>query len=193
MQQDSNELINDLLILTENSTTLVRTFKDLTLEQLNFRKNIDQWSILQCLEHLNLYGDFYLPEIEKQILANTNTPHRAMFKSGLIGNYFANLMKVQNGKIKKMKSPKDKAPSPSALTVTTVDRFLKQQERLKVLLNQARTIDLVRTKVPISLTTYIRLRLGDTFRFFIYHIERHVLQAERMKLSVVSKQQTAYA
>lgn len=193
MQQDSNELINDLLVLTENSTALARTFKNLTLEQLNFQKTIDQWSILQCLEHLNLYGDFYLPEIEKQILANTNTPHRAMFKSGLIGNYFANLMKVQNGKIKKMKSPKDKAPNPSGLTITTVDRFLKQQERLTVLLNQARTIDLVRTKVPISLTTYIRLRLGDTFRFFIYHIERHVLQAERMKLSAVSGQQKVYA
>lgn len=193
MRQDSNELINDLLALTEKSTDIARTFKDLTSEQLNFRKSAEQWSILQCLEHLNLYGDFYLPEIEKQILAQPQTTVQTIFKSGLIGNYFANLMKAQDGKLRKMKSPKDKVPSQSGLTVTTIDRFLKQQERLKALLHQARKTDLARTKVPISLTRFIRLRLGDTFRFFVYHIERHVLQAERVKQSAVSGQRTAWA
>jgi hypothetical protein len=188
MQQDSNLLIDDLLALTEISTQRVKQFKSLSPEQLNFRTNHDQWSILQCLEHLNLYGDFYLPEIEKQILKHKHNGAGIIFKSGMIGNYFANLMKATNGRIKKMKSPKDKVPSHSDLTVTTIDRFLKQQELLKTLLNQARSVNLTRTKVPISLTRFIRLRLGDTFRFYIYHIERHVAQAERAELSAISVQ-----
>ena len=98
----------------------------------------------------------------------------------VIGNYFANLMKVNNGKMTKMKSPKDKNPAGSSLTVTTIDRFLKQQDRLKTLLHQAKQIDLSKTKASISLTPFIKLRLGDTFRFFIYHIERHILQAENV-------------
>ena len=80
-----------------------------------------------------------------------------------------------------MKTPGDKNPIGSKLTTLTLDRFLKQQEMLKSLLHQARNVDLTKTKVPISLTRLIKLRLGDTFKFFIYHIERHVIQAERVR------------
>ena len=89
-------------------------------------------------------------------------------------------MKVKDGKISKIKTPADKNPLGSQLSITTIDRFLKQQEMLKSLLNQARTSDLTGTRVPISLTKLVRLRLGDTFRFFVYHIERHILQAEKV-------------
>lgn len=95
-------------------------------------------------------------------------------------------MKVKNGKIFKMKTLSDKNPLGSELTITTIDRFLKQQEMLKSLLEQARNADLTRTKVPISLTRFMKLRLGDTFRFFVNHIERHVLQAQQV-LEAASK------
>ena len=178
MQTDNNTLINELLGLTEHSTNAVQKFKALTPVQLNFKTDPQSWSILECLEHLNLYGDFYLKELEKSLLNQKPVFPPPLYKSGIIGNYFANLMKVKNGRIVKMKTPADKNPAGSQLSGTTIDRFLKQQEMLKSLLNQARNIDLVKTKVPISLTKYIKLSLGDTFRFFVYHIERHVLQAE---------------
>jgi hypothetical protein len=181
METDSNALIEELLVITERASDITKKFKALTTDQLNFRTSPNKWSILQCIEHLNLYGDFYLPEIEKQILANKGLSKSSQFKSGMIGNYFANLMKVRNGKIKKMKAPKDKTPSNSELTITTIERFLKQQELLKSLLVQSRSVDLTKTKVPISLAKFIRLRLGDTFRFFIYHIERHISQAESIR------------
>ncbi len=180
MQIESNVLIDDLLNRTENATIAVQKLKELSIDQLQFKHNAETWSILECVDHLNLYGDYYLVEIEKQILAQNAKAKSTVFKSGLIGNYFANLMQVKNGKMTKMKSPKDKNPIHSKLTITTIDRFLKQQERLKSLLIQAKNVDLTKTKTAISLTKYIRLRLGDTFRFFIYHIERHILQAERI-------------
>lgn len=178
MQTDNNTLIDELLGLTEESTRAVQKFKALTPARLNFKTDPKKWSILECLEHLNLYGDFYLKELERCLQQQTPLYPPPLYKSGIIGNYFANLMKVRNGRIVKMKTPADKNPAGSQLSVTTVDRFLKQQEMLKALLNCARNVDLVRAKVPISLTKYIRLRLGDTFRFLVYHIERHVLQAE---------------
>jgi len=178
MKTESIKLIEELLHMTENSSNAVRKFKQLGIDQLNFKKSDAEWSILECIEHLNLYGDFYLPEIEKQILENNNKGATVFFSSGLLGNYFANLMKVENGRIKKMKSPKDKNPSNSKLTITTIDRFLKQQEMLRSLLLQAKNTDLIKTKTAISLSKLIRIRLGDTFRFLIYHIERHIFQAQ---------------
>jgi len=179
MQIKNNILIDDLLRRTESSTAKAKEFELLSNEQLQYRTE-GRWSILECLEHLNLYGDFYLVEIEKQIIANQHKPASALFKSGVLGNYFANLMEVKDGKIKKMKTPRDKNPSNSNLSITTISRFLKQQERLVSLLNRSGKIDLTKTKTSLSLTSLIKLRLGDTLRFYTYHIERHVWQAEKV-------------
>lgn len=179
MKIESKQLIKELLAKSEMATAAALQLKNLSPEQLNFKKSADSWSALECIEHLNLYGDYYLPEIEKQILKQKANSSAAYFKSGVIGNYFANLMSVENGKIKKMKSPKDKNPANSNLSSTVIDRFLKQQERLKSLLIQSANVDLTKTKTAISISKLIKLRLGDTFRFFVYHIERHVLQAEK--------------
>ena len=178
MQIENNQLIDDLLRRMESCKRAVKEFEILPLDRLQF-KNGERWSALECLEHLNLYGDFYLVEIEKQIIRNPRKNISAKFKSGILGNYFANLMEVKNGKMTKMKSPKDKNPSNSHLSITTISRFLKQQDRLVGLLDQCRNIDLTKTKAAISLTNLIKLRLGDTLRFYCYHIERHVFQAER--------------
>lgn len=177
MRTDNNSLIEEMLVLAERATSAARKFREMPESNLNFRNHPAQWSALECLEHLNRYGEFYLPEIEKAILSQKKNPRAHTFKSGLLGNYFANLMRVKNGRITKMKTPADKNPLGSQLSVSTVDRFLKQLEMLKSLLHQARQIDLTKTKVPISLTRFVRLRLGDTFRLLVYHIERHIMQA----------------
>ena len=186
MEIENNILIDDLAARAEHAISKAKLFETLPLERLRY-KNGNQWSILECLEHLNLYGDFYLPEIEKRIIANQHKAVSTTFKSGIVGNYFANLMEVKDGKIKKMPSPKDKNPSRMSLSITTISRFLKQQEQLLNLFEQSRTVDLTRTKTAISLTNFIKLRLGDTLRFYTYHIERHVWQADRMMEATNSK------
>jgi len=179
MQADNNTIIDELLAITESATLAAKEFRKLNEAKLNFKEAPEKWSVLECIEHLNLYGDFYLPELEKAIHQKNGQERNLTYRSGVIGNWFANLMKVKNGKIVKMKTPGDKNPLGSELTVLTIDRFLKQLEMLKALLEQARTRDLTHTKVPISLTKLVKLRLGDTFRFFVYHIERHIAQARK--------------
>ncbi len=178
MQIENNTLIDELTAITLNALNTAKIVKTLDPLQLNAKVNPKQWSVLECIEHLNLYGDFYLPEIEHAILSQKPADKILLFRSGLLGNYFAGLMQAKNGTMKKMKSPPDKNPAKTILSVTTIDRFIKQLERLTSLLEQARNIDLTKTKTAISLTKYIRLRLGDTLRFFVYHIDRHMLQAE---------------
>jgi DinB superfamily len=180
MQIINDNLINELLSLTKDSLSKVESLKVLPIDKLNFKEEPTSWSILECLEHLNLYADFYLPEIEKQIANNKTNRENGIFKSGLLGNYFVNAIQLKNGTIKKIKTPKDKNPINAALTTATVDKFLKQQNLLINLLHKAKNIDLTKTKTAISLTKLIKLRLGDTLRFFIYHVERHVWQAENV-------------
>jgi len=155
-------------------------FKTLTIKQLNAKETTEKWSILECLEHVNLYGDFYLKEIETRILSATPAKNATVFKSGIFGNYFANSMKPKaDGTIpNKMKTFKDKNPSNSNLPITIIDRFIKQQRQMLTLLEQAKQVDLKKVKTGTTLPI-IKFRLGDTFRFVIYHINRHIVQAQK--------------
>jgi len=128
MQIESDILIDDLIDRVNACTRKANVFERLTPEQLRVKRD-HEWNILECLEHLNLYGDYYLVEIEKRILER-NQPPSGKFRSGVIGNYFAKLMQVKDGKLTKMKSPQDKNPFGRDLSTSTVGRFIKQQEKL---------------------------------------------------------------
>ena len=180
MKITGSQLIEDLLVITANSTETVQKLKELKIDEMNEKYAANEWSILECIEHLNLYGSFYLPAIERAILSQKTVSNPIIFKSGIIGDYFVNLIKIRPDGIKKMSTAKSMNPFERSLTITTIDRFLKQQEQLKILLNQAKCVDMTKATTPVSISKFIKLRLGDTLRFMVYHIERHVAQADNI-------------
>lgn len=147
-------------------------------DELNFRTTTDTWSALECLEHLNRYGNFYIPEISQRI-SSSKTTSKPDFKPGILGNYFAQTM-LPKDKLNKMKTLKVMNPIHSQLNKEVVNEFIKQQKQLLDLLEKARPINLEKTKTAISISKLITLKLGDTFRFVIYHNARHIAQAERV-------------
>ncbi len=148
------------------------------------RENPDSWNILECLEHLNLYGRFYLPQIEAKI-RNSGTRPDPEFRSGLLGNYFAKSM-LPKQKLNKMKTFKDKNPLNTSLNKSVIDQFLKQQFQLLELINQAANVSLNQIKIPVSFSRFIQLKLGDTFQFLVNHNLRHLQQIERIEKAIKS-------
>lgn len=181
MKIASKELLAQLSAQTRNHISRAEAFRDLPLEKLNWKASDDSWSMLECLEHLNLYGDFYLPEI-KRVIEKSSTPSEETFSSGLLGNYFANSMLPKQG-MKTMKTFADKNPAGSALDASHLKRFIEQQQAMLQLQASAASVSLRKTKTGISISKWIRLRLGDTFRFVINHNERHLVQAEKIYLN----------
>ena len=173
----SNDLIDELLELTIELAKDAKELLEISLLELNKKASLDSWSALECLEHLNLYSAFYLPEIKEKMDMKNDLKSTGIFRSGWLGNYFANAMKVNGGKFKKMKTFNDKNPNGSNLDYKTIHVFLKDQKELIELLNNSRTTDLNKIKTSITISKLIKLRLGDTFRFLIYHNERHIIQA----------------
>ena len=70
MQISTDLLYRELSDITERLIRAAKGLRHLTPAQLNQKKSPESWSILECLEHLNLYGDFYLPAIEGALLAH---------------------------------------------------------------------------------------------------------------------------
>ena len=185
MKIKQQELIQDLIERTKQVLSSAEEFNTFSIEQLNYRTDPHRWSILECLEHLNFYGDYYIPEIEQQI-AKSKSVEVLMFKSGLLGNYFAKSM-LPKEKLNTMKTFKDKDPLGSSLDKTTIRHFINQQQKMLDLLNTSSQIDLNKAKIAISISKWIKLKLGDTFRFVIFHNQRHLVQAFKVLKEYQSK------
>lgn len=180
MKFKSQDLINELTAQTQSMAAYAETLKGQSLESLNQRESADSWSALECVQHLNLYGRFYIPELTRRLdHAGTSKSPKQFFKSGWLGNYFANSM-LPKEKLNKMKTFKEMNPIHSQLDLSVIDEFIDQQQQMLRLLERGKTTDLTRTKVSISISKWIKLRLGDTFRFVIYHNMRHIQQAKRV-------------
>jgi hypothetical protein len=143
-----------------------------------------KWSIAQCLEHLNSYGRYYIPALEKalQQAEKAHSTPAPEFKSSWLGNYFTKMMlPTENGQLRsKMKSPKDHHPPVKLDASHVVSTFLNQQQTIEQLLQRAQKVNIQKVKVPISISRWIKLSAGDTFRFLIAHEQRHILQASKV-------------
>lgn len=174
----TEKLINELFNLTQEHLAFAESLFLKDDAELNKRLSDDSWSVLECFEHLNLYGNFYLPEIKKRI-ETSHTKSASEFKSGLLGNYFAKSM-LPKEKLNKMKTFNNMNPIHSNLSKQTISIFIEQQKQLLVLLNASRFVNLNKVKTSISITSLIKLKLGDTFRFVINHNARHIQQAKNV-------------
>lgn len=180
----SNKLLIELQEQTESFLNkAISEWQMIKHSQFGYKTAPEKWSATQCLEHLNSYGRFYLPEMEKAIHKAkekgwTSSIH---FKSGWLGNYFTKLMMPEtDGTVgKKMSSPKNHYPVSNTDSYKVIAEFIEQQEKLLLLLDMAQYIDLNKASCSISISRLVKLKLGDTFLFFIAHQYRHILQAER--------------
>lgn len=179
MKIKSERLILDLEAMTKNHLDYALSLNQKSEEELNRKTNPESWNTLECLEHLNLYGNFYLPEIEKQLEKKKDLSSEEMFKSGLLGNYFAESL-LPKEKLNKMKTFKNMDPINRKLDRQVLEDFINQLYKILALLEKSRTANLNKIKTRISITKWIKLRLGDTFRVVIYHNERHIKQIERI-------------
>lgn len=179
MKIAQEKLIADLIERTKNNLNKAYKLSELNLETLNWKANPKTWSVLECLEHLNRYGDFYLPEIQNRLKNREAINIDNVFKSGWLGNYFAQSM-LPKERLNKMKTFKSMNPLGSQLDQSVINKFIDQQKEMLDILSRANRFDLNKIKTSISISKWIKLKLGDTFRVVIYHNDRHILQANKV-------------
>jgi hypothetical protein len=84
-----------------------------------------------------------------------------------------NVYEIKN----KMKAPKDYRPERGVNVEAVFKEFFQHQTKLIQLMETARKRNLETIRIPISISKFIRLKLGDTFRFLVAHEQRHLIQA----------------
>jgi hypothetical protein len=169
--------VRQILVQTES-------LKGYSEEEWRQQPAVGSWSIVEVLAHLNFYARFYIDAMETQLNGH-RTQAQDTFRPGFFGNYFTKVIGPSpDGQVRnKMSSPADARPlAPESLdSKAELQEFIDHQHQLLNLLKIARSADLGKIRVPISLTRFIKLKLGDTFRFLIAHEQRHFQQIDRVK------------
>lgn len=82
-----------------------------------------------------------------------------------------------------MKTFNEMNPMGKKLDKSVLETFIAQLNQMLQILETARNKDLNRIKTSISISKWIKLKLGDTLRIVIYHNHRHILQAKKALIS----------
>ncbi len=177
MKIEQEKLRQSLITLLKSHQAQAEKLKSYTLSELNTKANPESWSALECIEHLNRYGQFYLPEVRSRL--NNGAKDKGLwFRSSWLGAYFAKSM-WPNEKLNRMKTFASMNPNGSELDFEVLERFTRQMEDWIEILGQAKDYNWRQVKTSISISKVIKLRLGDTLRVVFYHNERHLRQAFR--------------
>ncbi len=174
----SEDLLNELITDVRRIRESAGFFQSSDQSKLAYSPDKEKWSVVQILEHLNAYNRHYLPLIEKELSFVSHEKNDG-FTPGYWGEKFTKMMKPTNVyQIRnKMKAMKAYTFSNNLNIETVLKEFIAHQDKLIELLENAKSKDLNTIRIPITLTTLVKLKLGDMFRFLIAHEQRHIIQA----------------
>ncbi len=183
MKIKSFEIIRELKDITDDISSFVLSLEKLPEGELLWRPDATSWNILECLEHLNRYAEFYHPIIRTSIEKFEGNPSYD-FRPGWLGHKAVKDMLPKKG-MKKMNTFSKMDPLKSdSDNSDEMKRFLIHQNELGILLEKSLATDLNKIRIPTMLGNWIRFKLGDIFRFLVYHNERHRRQIENSILKV---------
>ena len=171
-------LLEDLNASDERAEKLVDGLGE---AQLNWQPAQGHWSVGQCLEHLCITNEAYLPKISAALKQRPDEPVEQIIQGWFGGWFIRNFIEP---------SPQSKrAPAPSKVRPATrvglsvLDRFLSSNQACRALIADARNKDVNHIRFWNPLVKGIRFTAGTGLEIIAGHERRHLLQAERVRNS----------
>ena len=164
--------------------TVAREFAHLSDAQLRLRPAPGSWSVVECLQHLNLAERYYVRQLQHKTdrlgLVQHN-PTDQTIESDWVGRLTLKFLDPKS---------KTKVPAPGIVRPRTasdlnpadvMSQFLELHTLQRDLLNKLTYLDWNSEKVPTMYGNWLKMRLGDVVRMLVVHTERHIQQALRAK------------
>ena len=175
----SQRLIGELEASDQRGERLVR---GLNPRQLNWSPAPGAWSIGQCLQHLLIANEVYLPPISRSLEGRRQSPVREVtlgwFSRWFIRNYIA----PRSNDGTRAQAPRKIRPSQSVES-TVLDAFLRSNGVARELVSQASAYDVNRIRFKNPFIPLLRFTVGTGLEIISKHQSRHLQQAERVRQS----------
>jgi len=153
--------------------------RGLTPEQLNWHPAQGAWSVAQCLEHLRVSSDVYLPAIGSSL---ERRPQGAAgeIRLGWFTRWFIRNFIAPGGP--KARAP-GKARPPSQVPATILEAFLASNQNARDMVRRASGYDVNRIRFKNPFLSLLRFTVGAGLQILATHQARHLLQAEGVRNS----------
>lgn len=174
--------------IKELRNTLEKSFYYLEAEELNMKPSPKAWSILQCIEHINLTNHLYLKIFKRALEESTDFTHEDdIYRMGIWGKFLTNSMKPKGNKIRwKMKTfpnlrpMNEKDPKARLVEHVVFEKFNEDMDELLRLIPEIQKLPWKTTRIQTALGKTVKIRIGDAIAFILAHSERHILQAQKV-------------
>jgi hypothetical protein len=174
LHPDLDQLGSDFAAIRTDAGRLTTGITD---AQFNWRSASGQWSICECLAHLNVVDG-----LDVETLARAALDARAdgwtsdgRFRYGALSSWF---IKRTEPPVKlKMKAPAIYVPPPAQSLDVVLGEFNRIHTRLIEILPMANGLDLARIKVSTPIAKWIRFSFTQRMRLIAAHDRRHLWQA----------------
>lgn len=177
-----DSIVQELLTEIDNQKSFIQDkVVPLNEEDLTWRPKPRKWNILEVIEHLNRFGDFYLPLISDVIRRPKSLNKSDVYSSGFLGENILKRIRPFNGVVPfKTTTPSRNDPFLRVLDRSVIDQHLEQQVTLEQILNEAHVINFSKNYIKTMVSPYFKLSAGDSIRLLTYHMERHFVQLDNL-------------
>jgi hypothetical protein len=151
----------------------------LTNEQLNWPPAPGSWSIGQCLEHLCITNEAYLPAISAALEGKPDAPVEEITPGWFGGWFIRNFVEPSPGG-KRVPAPSKINPKVS-VDGGVLDRFLASNKSCQELILRSRSKGVNTIRFWNPLVPGIRFTAGTGLQIISSHERRHLLQAKRVR------------
>ncbi len=166
--------------IRQAQATVREIARELTPAQMRWRPDEGSWSVGECISHLTVTVNQYLPmldaSIEKGIASGKKS--KGPFRYGWFSRYMVKSMEPPPSR--QLRAPKAFLPPVEIDAARVAREFLAAHDQLLDRIERAAGLDLARIKVTSPVTRWIRLSLGKGFELMATHARRHLWQAERV-------------
>lgn len=153
----------------------------LTDAQFNWRPEPGRWSIGECLDHLNVTAERYLPLMTAAMedARRRQLVGRGPFRYGMFESWFVRTMEPPAKR--RFRAPKVFQPEGRLTRAEIVAAFQQRQTDYVAALHAADGVDLRRAKVTSPTSRLFKTSLGQSFALMAAHQRRHLWQARQVR------------
>ena len=161
----------------------------------NRKPSPETWSIAECYDHIILYNELYLDQIDKGFKKAEISYEKEVYKPGFLWKRIFKWLKPPYKRKIGTLAPFDPADSDELNQHEVLDRVLRIQDQYLLRLQEARerSIDLGSKTARNPVLSFIRMSLSECFGVVDAHQRRHLWQATRILKMLEEEPETTAA
>ncbi|RPJ80585.1 MAG: DinB family protein [Acidobacteria bacterium] len=156
-----------------------RLVESVSEDQWNRKPGDGGWSVAECITHLNLTNQAYLPFV-REAIGRGKRDRPSVYRLDIVGWLLYRITEPPAGRFKSKTAP-GFSPAAVADRSSTLQSFNQLQGKLLDELHAADGLNLGRLKIASPFNRRVRYNLYSCFRILAAHERRHLWQAEQVR------------